>query len=135
MLIKVETDMINNEITFYYKKLGTEQVVFINGTIVQPAQDDKLKFVIPSSLIKAGKNNVTIVTPPIHKEHDWDKINSEPGVIQVIKKAEPWKRKLFNGYAQLIVQANGEEGEITVVAASNGLKKAEITLQSKGKEQ
>ncbi len=44
-----------------------------------------------------------------------------------------WKRSLFNGLAQIIVQSTGTPGEITLIARSPGLKDAVIKINTKGK--
>jgi beta-galactosidase len=41
-----------------------------------------------------------------------------------------WKRSLFNGLAQIIVQSTGETGEIVLVAKSPGLKDGVFTLRA-----
>lgn len=41
--------------------------------------------------------------------------------IQILTPAEPWKRKVFNGLAQVIVQSTGKSGIITLKVASLGL--------------
>ena len=48
----------------------------------------------------------------------------------MITVAEKYNRKLFNGLAQVIVQTTGDEGEITLTATSNGLKKSEIKIKA-----
>jgi beta-galactosidase len=57
-------------------------------------------------------------------------VNTNPGTIQILTPAPIWKRTLFSGLAQVIVQSTGETGEITVSATSNGLKKAEIKIKA-----
>ncbi|HYH16684.1 MAG TPA: hypothetical protein VD794_15745, partial [Flavisolibacter sp.] len=50
--------------------------------------------------------------------------------IQLLTPAAPWKRKLFNGLAQVIVQTTKQEGELTLTATSADLKPAVIKIQS-----
>jgi len=43
------------------------------------------------------------------------------GSIQILISAEPWKRKVFNGLVQVIVQSTGNPGILTLKAAFQGL--------------
>jgi beta-galactosidase len=47
--------------------------------------------------------------------------------------ADGWKRSLFNGLAQVIVQSTGEPGEITLTATSKDLVPAVLKLQAQTK--
>ena len=49
---------------------------------------------------------------------------------QFITPSATWRRSLFNGLAQVIVQTTGEAGEIKLTASSDGLTPATATLQS-----
>ncbi|MHA3789926.1 beta-galactosidase GalA [Flavobacterium hauense] len=111
-------------VTFYYQKIGVEAVIFVNGTRVLTSEHDAQKYVLNSKVLKQGVNTLSIIATPIHKIRDWDVINSDPGVIQVVRPAEQWKRKLFNGYAQLLIQPDGSNKQIIVTAMSKGLKTA-----------
>jgi beta-galactosidase len=41
-----------------------------------------------------------------------------------------WRRNLFNGLAEIIVQSTGEPGEVDLIAKSPGLKDAVLRLQA-----
>ena len=69
---------------------------------------------------------IAIVSEEVH--HQRDHVEREiPAVVKVRTPAEPWKRKLFNGLAQVIVQSTAESGELTLVATAPGLEKATLT--------
>jgi beta-galactosidase len=80
--------------------------------------------------LRAGKNTIAIVATPLIYKYKWGTVNTNPGTIQILTPATTWKRTLFSGLAQVIVQSTGESGEITLTATSNGLKKSEIKIQS-----
>jgi beta-galactosidase len=80
--------------------------------------------------LHTGKNVIAIIATPLLKKYKWDNVNSRPGLFQVITPAPVWKRKLFSGLAQVIIQATGEPGEITVTATANGLTQGEFKIQS-----
>ncbi|GGB64177.1 beta-galactosidase [Flavobacterium suaedae] len=118
-----------DKITFFYEKIGEETAVFVNGHLIAPSQEDSQKYVLNNGVLKQGINTLHIIATPIHKVNDWAVINSSPGIIQVITPSESWKRKLFNGYAQVIVQTDGSDNEITVTATAKDLKSDTIVIK------
>ncbi|MBC6109953.1 beta-galactosidase GalA [Pedobacter fastidiosus] len=120
------------KITFFYKSIGKEQSIYINGKkIADKISADKKGniFVLDRSVIKPGKNTIAILATPLLKVNSWDVINSDPGAFQVLKPALAWKRKLFNGFAQVIVQKAGEKGDVYISATSPGLKSANFKIK------
>lgn len=115
---------VSNAVNFFYKKIGTETVVFINGNKVEPSKEDSQKYTLNASILKDGKNTIHIAATPLQKIKDWDVMNTDPGIIQVIKPAESWKRKLFNGYVQIIIQKDENAKEVVLSASSKGLRAA-----------
>jgi hypothetical protein len=59
-------------------------------------------------------------------------VRGNPAVVKVVTLAEGWKRNLFNGLAQVIVQSTGQTGDITLTATSPNLTPAvlKFTLQA-----
>jgi beta-galactosidase len=115
---KQPSDIVN----FFYKKIGVEAAVFINGKKVKPSAGDSQKYILDSNILKQGINAIYIAATPLQKIKDWDVMNTDPGIIQVITPAEPWKRKLFNGYAQIIIQKEETADEIVLSASAKGLR-------------
>ena len=122
------------KITFFYKSLGREQSIYINGknlaTKIQASEKGN-SFVLDRSMLKAGKNNITILATPLLKKNSWDVINSDPGTIQVYTPAARWKRKLFSGLAQVIIQKTPGKGEVILKANGEGLKSTDLKLEFK----
>jgi beta-galactosidase len=116
-------------VTFFYKKIGKETAVFVNGNKVEPSKDDTQKYILNNAILKEGNNTIYIATTPLEKIKDWDVMNTDPGIIQVVTPAESWKRKLFNGYAQIIIQKNEGEKEVILSATSNGLKSGVLIVK------
>jgi alanyl-tRNA synthetase len=54
-----------------------------------------------------------------------------PAVLRVETVPPPWSRRLFNGFAQLIVQSTGTPGPIRITATAPGLLPAELTVTAK----
>jgi beta-galactosidase len=123
----------SSNITLFYKNIGLEQTIYVNGKAVASnlkQNETGNGFVLDKNILKAGKNVIAILATPIPKKHDWESVNTDPGLIQIVTAAQPWKRKLFNGLAQVIVQTTKEAGEIVLTATSSGLQPTSIKLQS-----
>ncbi len=121
------------QVSFFYKPVGKEQSIYINGKLIADSikeNGSNTAFVLEKSILHEGKNSITIVASPLLKQHSWDNINMDAGIFQIITPATVWKRKLFNGLAQVIVQSTGAAGEITLTATSNGLQQTHLKLQS-----
>ena len=116
-------------VTFFYKKIGTSTVVFVNGNKITPSTDDPQKYILSSTFLKQGTNTIQIIAPPLQKARDWDVMNTDPGIIQVINPAEQWKRKLFNGYAQIIIQMDENNSGVILSASAKGLKAETLVLK------
>lgn len=122
-----------SDITLFYKNIGLEQTIYVNGKAVASnlKQNETVNgLVLDKSILKVGKNVITILATPIPKKYDWESVNTDPGLIQIVTAAKPWKRKLFNGLAQVIVQTTKDTGEVTLSATSPGLQPTTIKLQS-----
>ncbi|MCC9137554.1 beta-galactosidase GalA [Pontibacter silvestris] len=126
-------DFSGAEITFFYKSIGKEQSIYINGIEIGENLKESVDgnaFKLDQAMLKPGRNRIDIVATPIPKKHEWDNVNTSPGTVQIVTPAAPWKRKLFNGLAQIIIQATKEAGEITLTATAKDLKPAVLKLKS-----
>jgi beta-galactosidase len=98
--------------------------VFVNGKLLVPGTSHLQGITVPPSLLRQGENVLILVPKNLENNiDDWR------AAIQIKHQAEPWKRKLFNGLAQIIVQSTGEPGDIVLKAVSNKLR-GEITIKS-----
>ncbi|WP_281310194.1 beta-galactosidase GalA [Flavobacterium flavigenum] len=118
-----------NSVNFFYKKIGTDAVVFVNGNKIVPSTEDVHKYILNANVLRQGTNTIQIIAPPLQKVKEWDVMNTDPGIIQVITPAEAWKRKLFNGYAQIIIQKDENDAEVVLSGTANGLKTGTLVLK------
>ena len=128
---ELKNNLQSNSVDFFYKKIGVNESVFVNGNLVTANADDPQKYHLNKSVLKEGSNIITIRASPLQKVKDWDVMNTDPGIIRVITPSEPWKRKLFNGYAQIIVQKNESGSEVVLSASAKGLKPAVLNINQK----
>ncbi|MBN2520496.1 MAG: hypothetical protein JXB17_08330, partial [Bacteroidales bacterium] len=106
------------------KSLGEEQEIYINGHLIEKSMkrdDPNQVYLLDNSILRKGKNVYAIAGTPLVKRYRWDNLNTDPGIIQVTIPAGTWKRCVFNGLAQVIVQSTKEFGTITLTATSPGL--------------
>jgi len=121
----------NDKVNFFYKKIGEDALVFINGTRVDASADDSQKYLLSATILKQGKNTLHIIVRPAQKIHEWDAVNTDPGIIQMISPSEPWNRRLFNGYAQVIIQTDGSGKDIILSATGEGLRPGTVKIQQR----
>lgn len=126
---ELKNNASSNVVSFFYKKIGVETVVFVNGKKVEPSSEDPQKYILNTSILKEGKNTIHIAATPLQKVKDWDVMNTDPGIIQVITPAAPWERKLFNGYAQIIIQKDENAKEVVLTASAKDLRAGSLNLK------
>lgn len=113
-------DITGQRLTLFFNSIGKDQSVYINGkALTENLKDGQTghELVLDASIVKAGKNMIAIIATPLGRN-----AGTDPGSIQIYRAAGKWKRKLFNGLAQAIIQSRGEAGEIELTATSPGLK-------------
>lgn len=123
----------NTEIILHSRSLADGQSIFINGNQVAEniGRDSRdQSFPLNHDFLQKGTNVYAIIGSPLQKRSEWDELNTEPGLIQVIRPEPPYTRRIFNGLAQVIVQSNGEAGEIKLKAISPGLADGEVSISA-----
>ena len=120
-------------VSFFYNSLGKEQSIYINGKQLASnilKSDKGNTFILDAALLHPGENSIAITATPLLKNQPWDVVNMNPGLFQIVTPAATYKRKLFSGLAQVIVQSTGDAGEIIITANANGLKQGTLKIQS-----
>ena len=120
-------------IKWFYQNIANSQAVYLNGKLIAEKVSDasnRSEIELTKTHLKNGKNTFVVIGTPLKKKHEWDIPNQQPGSIQVYTPAKQWKRKLFNGLAQVIIQTKGNEnGVITLKASSPELESGELKIQ------
>ena len=110
-----------------------EQMIFVNGKRItgKIKRDDAVQeYSLTPSILHEGKNILALVGKPLVKRFQYDNLNTDPGIVQTTRPADQWRRTVFNGLAQVIVQAVKTSGVIVVQATGEGLKPASVRIQS-----
>ena len=86
-----------------------------------PTAADEITFTLsgPGKIIGVGNGD-----PSSHEPEQFPDKDGSPAPV--------WRRSLFNGLAQVIVQSTGQTGEITLTANASGLTAAGLTLSAVG---
>jgi beta-galactosidase len=108
-------------VTYFSRNIGKEQSVYLNGVKVAAGMNRDTAIGLSRSLLRPGRNSFVIVAAPFLKVNPWDEVNTDPGRIRLYTPAGKWQRKLFNGYAQVLVQSTGQKGTIILSAVAKGL--------------
>ncbi len=123
----------NSSVHLFAKSIVDNQTIYINGVKIASnilRDDPNQSYHIDRSVLRPGLNTYAVTGQRFRKKHQWDEPNTDPGVIQVYNPAPQWKRKLFNGLAQVIIQTTDEPGEIIITAESDGLQPTLIKIAS-----
>ncbi|MFM2326589.1 MAG: hypothetical protein RIR31_791, partial [Bacteroidota bacterium] len=123
----------NDVVSFYYNSLGKEQSIYINGKQIATnilKSEKGNAYILDATLLHTGINSIAITATPLLKNQPWDVVNINPGLFQIVTPAAAYKRKLFSGLAQVIVQSTGDAGEIIISANANGLKQGIVKIQA-----
>jgi beta-galactosidase len=110
----------------------SQPLVFFNGKPCElqskPGHDEQVATLDVDSL-RDGKNVIAIVSEAVHLQRDHVD-RDVPAVVKVRTPAKHWKRKLFNGLAQVIVRSTADSGKLTLVASAPGLEQASVMLRT-----
>jgi beta-galactosidase len=117
--------------TYFSRNIGKQQSVYLNGVQIANGLNGDSVIRLSRSVIRPGKNSFVIVAAPFLKVFPWDEVNKDPGMIQLYTPAGKWQRKLFNGYAQVLVQSTGQKGKIILRASSTSLPSAQLDIEAK----
>jgi beta-galactosidase len=119
------------KITLFTKSITENMSLYVNGQLIAsniiPNITNQV-FIIEHKILKPGKNVYAITGQKFRKRYEWDEPNTQPGVVQVLNPVKQWKRKVFNGLAQVIVQSEKQAGEIALTASSPGLISSTIKI-------
>ena len=123
-------------ILLFPRAFGESHDVHVNGQPIDrgigPDDIRRKEFRPDPKILRSGKNIVAVVAAPFR---DGEKMKSLAraqalGSVRLTIPAAAWRRRLFNGLAQVIVQSLPESGTIALKAESAGLKSAEIRIRS-----
>ncbi len=122
------------EVNLFTKSIVENQTIYINGHKIASdieRDDPDQSYRLTHDILKQGRNVYAVTGKRFRKTHQYDEPNRDPGLLQLIYPAEQWRRKVFNGLAQVIIQSDKDAGSIQLSASSKGIKKATIGVESR----
>jgi beta-galactosidase len=123
-------DLAAPAMELYFGKIEGDGKVFVNGQLVGPAGDARAASSYEvKTLLHPGENTIAVTVANYGTAAGVNK-----GVWLRMPEPTPpveWRRSVFNGLAQIIVQSSKEAGAIKLTARSAGLQPATVLLQTK----
>ncbi|MFT3870828.1 MAG: beta-galactosidase GalA [Nibricoccus sp.] len=117
----------------FLPSLGSKTTVWLNGR--EMARDLDTTLVGPSlkldaTMLVAGENHVRLLVTPFEDGRRRLPQSERLGTLRVTTAAPQVQRDLFNGLAQVIVQAPRNPGDVRLVVEAEGLKSATATVKA-----
>ena len=124
-------DLTASNIKLRFGMIDDDGWVFVNGQLVGESHDWRAS---PSfdigKFIHAGENTIAVA---VHNGDGPGGINKGVSLTFPSKAvAANWKRRVFNGLAEVIVQSGAEPGEIRLTAHAEGLVGNTVIIEAKG---
>jgi beta-galactosidase len=126
-------------VSLLLRDVGEQHTIYINGKpIAQNVSRDPAghQFDFDPAALRPGKNVIAIIATPQApaargaRGGQGTPTRGTPAVVKVVTSAGGWKRNLFSGLAQIIVQSTGQSGEITLTATAKNLPPAVLKVQA-----
>ena len=120
-------------LTLLTKSIVENQSVYVNGHLLASnIKRDALNqsYLLDHQIIKPGRNEYAVTGQKFRNRNQWDEPNTDAGLVQIVVPSAQWKRSLFNGLAQIIVQSTKQPGNLILKASAPGLKEATIKIQT-----
>lgn len=122
------------EVDLFTKSIVERQSIYVNGHLIAPdirRDAPGQSFRLDHSAIRQGRNVYAVTGQRFRKVRQWDEPNTDPGLVQTIDPSPRWKRRVFNGLAQVIVQSTAQPGALVVSATAEGIRRAAVTIQTR----
>jgi beta-galactosidase len=112
--------------------LGRNQTATLNGKILySKASPDisRTEIMIDAAVLLEKNNLLQLTADPFVEWRDREGLfQFHPASLRLLTPAEGYKRKVFNGLAQVIVQSTGDTGVIRLRARGEGLQDAILEI-------
>ena len=121
------------KITLFTKSICDNQSIYVNGQLISAnikRNAPNQVFKLDNGILREDKNVYAVVGTPFVVTRRYEELNADPGVVRVFIPAKEWKRKVFNGLAQIIVQSQQQPGEMTLTATSPALKSSVVKIKT-----
>jgi beta-galactosidase len=123
-----ENELAAAKVMLNIATIDDEGWVYVNGQFVGESHDWRAdpSFDI-SKKVNLGANNITVI---VKNDEGSGGLNRGVALEFQPAPAATWKRSAFNGLAQVIVQSDGNAGEINLTARTEGLTNATLAIHA-----
>lgn len=125
-------DLAADEILLRFGTIDDEGWVYVNGRLIGESHDWRTSPAFDiRDFIHAGENSIAVA---VHNGDGPGGINNGVSLEFPSKPvAAHWKRSVFNGLAQVIIQSEMRSGEIRLTAHTEGLAGETVVVETKGR--
>jgi len=125
----------NAAVSLLVRDLGESEWVYLNGKLVAenvPPSPTGHEFRLAPGQLRTDTNVLAIIATPREGRgrSEGNRTAGSPAVVKMVKPPGEWKRSVFNGLAQVIVQSSRDPGEIKLTARAKSLSPGTVTLQA-----
>ncbi|HEY4300904.1 MAG TPA: beta-galactosidase GalA [Candidatus Didemnitutus sp.] len=128
-VVLTEMDLAAPAIELWFGRMDGEGPVYVNGQSVGRAGSARASSAYSvRKLLHVGENTIAV---GLANWGDMGGLN-KGAQLRFVDGGAPgsWSRSLFNGYAQVLVQAGRKAGALKLTASADGLKPAEFVITS-----
>lgn len=116
------------------KTWADQTTVLLDGQVIASGlakSADGFVFDLDGPLAAAGRHVLVLVCAGMGKKMDRFPDVFDPAFLCLVTPAGQWQRRLFNGLAQVIVQAGTTPGQLVLRARAEGLAPAELVIDTR----
>jgi beta-galactosidase len=122
-------DLAERAVELRFGSIGQDGRIYVNGRIAGESHESQVPAVVDiKSALHPGENTIAVAV------QNWNGSGGLNKGVTIQFADEPaapeWKRSVFNGLAQIIVQSSKEAGEIKLTARADGLTSTTLSIQS-----
>jgi beta-galactosidase len=111
--------------------LGSRTALWLNGRLLARDQDTPprgLACDLDPADLQAGPNRLQLIVTPYADGTNHMPELTRLGAVQVVTPAPQWQRRLFNGFAEVVVRGNAGSSPVRLTAEAESLAPAECTV-------
>ena len=122
-------DLAERAVELRFGSIGQDGRIYVNGRIAGESHESQVAALVDiKSLLHPGENTIAVAV------QNWNGSGGLNKGVTLQFADEPaapeWKRSVFNGLAQVLVQSTKDAGEIKLTASAENLSPATVSIRS-----
>jgi beta-galactosidase len=125
-------DVASANIVLNFGMIDDDGWIYVNGHLVGESHDWRVDPACDvRNAVRVGDNTIAVV---VKNNEGQGGLNRGASLeFESAATSTPWRRSVFNGLAQVIVQSEGQPGEIHLTARAKGLADANLDIQTQSR--